>query len=75
ESIMSGEARLTPEESKAVMANCYFYPPIKQGYAASICGRACDMACYIHLENTGKLKKKFDKPFRLRPEWKLSIKD
>lgn len=75
EEIMSGAAKLSPEESKRVMADCYFYPPIKQGYAASICGRACDMACYIHLEKMGKLKKTFDKPFRRRPDWKLSIKD
>ena len=38
EEIMSGAAKLSPEESKRVMADCYFYPPIKQGYAASICG-------------------------------------
>ena len=75
EEIMDGSARLSAQESKKVMENCYFYPPIKQGYAASICGRACDMACYIHLEKAGKLKKKFDKPFRLRPDWSLSVKD
>ena len=72
EAIMAGEAQLTPEESIKVMANCYFYPPIKQGYAASVCGRACDMACYIHLEEQGKLKKKFQTPFRKRPEWFLA---
>lgn len=74
EAIMRGEKQLTPEESKKVMAACFYYPPIKQGYAASICGRACDMACYIHLEKQGKLKRRFDMDFRQRPEWKLSEK-
>lgn len=71
DAIMNGEAVLTPEESIRVMENCYFYPPIKQGYAASICGKACDMACYIHLEEQGKLNKKFNSVFRKRPEWML----
>ena len=69
--IMDGEKRLTPEESVRVMRDCFFYPPIKQGYAASICGRACDMACYIHLEQEGRLKRRFETPFRKREEWML----
>ena len=69
--IMDGEKRLTPEESIQVMQDCFFYPPIKQGYAASICGRACDMACYIHLEQEGRLNRRFKSPFRKREEWML----
>ena len=69
--IMDGEKHLTPEESIRVMRDCFFYPPIKQGYAASICGRACDMACYIHLEQQGRLNRKFGSPFRKREEWML----
>ena len=69
--IMEGERQLTPEESIQVMRDCFFYPPIKQGYAASICGRACDMACYIHLEQQGKLNRRFNSPFRKREEWRL----
>lgn len=72
EEIMRGEHELSPEESIEVMRNCYFYPPIKQGYASSICGRACDMACYAHLEKQNKLVRKFKQPFHKRPEWKLS---
>lgn len=71
EAIINGEAQLSPEESVRVMANCFYYPPIKQGYASSICGKACDMACYIHLEAQGKLDKKFNSPFRKRPDWLL----
>ena len=69
--IMRGEVPLSREESIRIMENCIFYPPIKQGYASSICGRACDIACYIHLEEGGKLTRSYDKPFRIRPEWKL----
>lgn len=71
EAVMAGEKKLTPEESIRVMEECIFYPPIKQGYASSICGRACDMACYIHLEKEGKLERAYDIPFRIRPDWKL----
>ena len=72
EAIMSGDRQLTPDESIQVMAGCIFYPPIKQGYAASICGKACDMACYAHLEQQHKLVRNFQEPFRRRPEWKLN---
>lgn len=74
EAVKRGEVRLTPEESIKVMQECIFYPPIKQGYASSVCGRACDMACYIHLEEKGALEKTFKTPFRKRPEWKLEVK-
>ena len=38
-------------------------------------GRACDTACYIHLEAKNALKRKFASPFRKRPEWKLPNDD
>lgn len=72
EAVMAGKIKLNPEQSIRVMQECYFYPPIKQGYASSICGRACDMACYAHLEEQGKLTSRFALPFRRRPEWELS---
>jgi ferredoxin len=31
--------------------------------------RGCMRECYIHLEKTGRLKKKFDTPFRKRKPW------
>lgn len=75
EKIMSGTADLDAELSKRVMRECIFYPPIKQGYASSICGKACDIACYIHLEEQGKLLCSQKNRFRRRPDWKLSLKD
>jgi len=71
--IIAGEARLSPERAREVLDELFFYPTIKQGYRASICGRKCDTACYIHLEERGVLSKKFTTPFRKRPEWKLPM--
>lgn len=73
--IMHGEAVLGAEEAQKVLDETFFYPPIKHGYVASICGRACDRACYIHLEQTGKLKNGFTTKFRKREDWKLSVDD
>ena len=74
EEIMAGTARFTClADSEEVLDETFFYPPIKHGYVSSICGKACDTACYIHLEETGKLKRSFKLPFRIRPAWKLDI--
>ncbi len=71
--IISGEAKLSPEQAKWIMDNILFYPPVKQGYVSSMCGRACDRACYIHLEEKGVLSRKFHEKFRKRPEWELEL--
>lgn len=73
EAVLRGEKKLTHDEAVALMAECIFYPPIKQGYASSICGKACDRACYAHLEGQGKLTKAFKEKFERRPEWKLTV--
>ncbi len=73
--IMKGEAQLSEEEAREVLDRTFYYPPIKHGYVSSICGKACDRACYIHLEEQGKLKNKFTTKFRKRAEWKLSVED
>lgn len=73
--IIAGEAEVTPETAKKILDKIYFYPPAQHAYQCSICGRACDMACYIHLEEKGVLTKKFRTPFRKRPEWKFSVED
>lgn len=73
--IIAGGAKVTPESAKKILANTFFYPPIQHAYQSSICGRACDIACYMHLEEKGVLTKKFKTPFRKRPEWKFDIKD
>ncbi len=69
--ILTGQKRLSPEESQMVMDQLVFYPPFRHGYATSICGRACDRACYAHLEEKGVLSRAFDKPFRTSEPWVL----
>lgn len=71
--IIAGEARVTPETARKILDKIYFYPPAQHAYQCSICGRACDMACYAHLEEKGVLKKKFKTPFKKREEWKFDI--
>ncbi len=73
--IIAGEAEISVEKAKKILDSTYFYPPIHHKYHSSICGRACDVACYCHLEEKGLLKKKFKTPFRKRPVWKYDIED
>ena len=73
--IIAGEAKVTPEKAKAILDKIYFYPPAQHAYQCSICGRACDIACYVHLEEKGVLTKKFKTPFRKRDEWQFSLND
>ena len=69
--VLYGEKQLTPLEAKAVMDRLLFYPSFRHGYAVSICGRACDRACYIHLEERNVLKRKFHNKFREGQDWVL----
>jgi len=70
--IIAGEAEIDMEVAKRILDATYFYPPAKHFYRTSICGRACDRACYIHLEEKGVLGKSFRKKFRIGADWKLS---
>ncbi len=72
--IIDGTAEFDSGEAKSILDNIYFYPPAKHYYRTSICGRACDRACYIHLEEKGILKKGFKRRFRNGGDWKLSTK-
>ncbi len=71
--IIAGEAKVSPEKARKILDNLYFYPSVGHCYQPSICGRACDMACYSHLEEQGLLTKKFKSPFKKREEWKFDI--
>lgn len=73
--IIAGEANINKDTAKKILDHIYFYPPAQHAYQCSICGRACDVACYIHLEEKGVLKRKFKTPFRKRPEWNFKVKD
>jgi epoxyqueuosine reductase len=71
--ILNGDKRMGLEETKKVMDQLVFYPPGRHSYVPSICGRACDRACYFHLESAGRLKRKFVNQFRPRAPWRLEI--
>ena len=73
--IIAGEAKVTTETAKKILDSIFFYPPAQHAYQCSICGRACDLACYIHLEEKGVLTKKFRTNFRKRPEWRFPLDD
>lgn len=70
--IINGTAEFDADEAQSILDAIYFYPPAKHFYRTSICGRACDRACYIHLEEKGVLGKSFEKKFREKDDWKLS---
>ena len=73
--IIAGEAKVTPETAREILRNIYFYPPAQHAYQCSICGRACDIECYIHLEEKGVLTEKYHDPFRRRAPWHYEIED
>lgn len=70
--IINGTAEFDREGAMDILDNIYFYPPAKHYYRTSICGRACDRACYIHLEEKGVLTKTFKRKFREGEDWRLS---
>lgn len=42
-------------------------------HPACVCGaRGCQRACFIHLEEQGKLTNRFHTPFRIRKPWRLA---
>ncbi len=73
--IITGEARVDSEAARQILDNIYFYPPAQHAYQCSICGRACDVNCYVHLERKGVLTKTFKKSFRRREEWSFNRED
>ena len=73
--IIAGEAKVTPETAKIILDKIFFYPPAQHAYQCSICGKACDTECYIHLEEKGVLSKKFNHLFRIREPWSFDLKD
>ena len=71
--ILKGKKRLSEDQARSVMDQLLYYPLFRHGYAMSVCGRACDRACYSHLEEKGLLKRSFVNRFRDKEEWKLDI--
>ena len=74
--IIAGEAKVSPETARRILneLNC-FAAPVQHAYQCSVCGRSCDMACYVHLEEKGVLTRTFKTPFRKREDWKFDVED
>lgn len=49
EQILNGEKRFDAVTAREVISQMHFLPPTK-GYAACLCGKACDRACYRHIK-------------------------
>ena len=55
EAILNGEKRFDQESARALYPKLNFLPIHLTGYAPCLCGKACDLACYRHLKEVGKL--------------------
>lgn len=55
ESILSGEKRFDAVSARALYPQMRFLPNTQSGYAPCLCGRRCDIACYHHLKEVGKI--------------------
>lgn len=72
DAILAGEKELTIAETVQVQAILRRYYPPAAGYNSALCGgRGCIRACMVHLEQTDRLTRKFETPFRKRKPWRL----
>jgi len=55
EQILSGKKRFDSESAKAIYPELDFLPKTYFGYVACLCGKKCEMACYKHLKEAGRL--------------------
>ncbi|OGV64993.1 MAG: hypothetical protein A3K18_32900 [Lentisphaerae bacterium RIFOXYA12_64_32] len=70
--IASGQKQMSEAEVRKLLPVLgSAYPGVGSMYPSSLCGRACYRACLVHLEEQGKLTKKYHAPFRRGPVWAL----
>ena len=55
EAILNGEKRFDSVSARAIYPKLNFLPNTQSGYAPCLCGRRCDIACYHHLKEVGKI--------------------
>lgn len=55
EEILDGKKRFDADSARALYPELKFLPNTHNGYAPCICGRRCDLACYHHLKEVGKI--------------------
>lgn len=55
EAIINGEKKFDSESAKAIYDQLKFLPATHFGYVPCLCGKSCEMVCYNHLKEVGKL--------------------
>ena len=55
EAIINGEKRFDAESARAIYPELKKFLPSFKGYAPCLCGKKCDIACYKHLKEIGKI--------------------
>ena len=66
---------LSKEEAEEVMRIVKPYDGgVGHNVASCLCGRACKAECFIYLSENGKLKRKFNNPFRTEKRWRINSK-
>lgn len=55
EAILNGEKHFDCESAQEIYSHLNFLPNTHLGYVPCLCGKACEMACYKHLKEVGKL--------------------
>ena len=55
EQILSGEKRFDKQAAEEIYDQLKFLPSTHLGYVPCLCGKACEVVCYRHLKEVGKL--------------------
>ncbi len=55
EAILNGEKRFDADSARELFPKLNFLPNTQWGYAPCICGKKCDIVCYKHLKEVGKI--------------------
>ena len=55
DAILNGEKRFDAESAREIYKEMKFLPNTQSGYAPCLCGKKCDIACYNHLKEIGKI--------------------
>lgn len=55
EKILDGNKRFDSVSARSIYKELNFLPNTQSGYAPCLCGRRCDIACYNHLKECGRL--------------------
>ena len=55
DAILNGEKRFDALSAREIYPRLQFLPSRSTGYAPCLCGKKCDMACYLHLKEKGVL--------------------